>query len=224
MELEVLEGLGLELEFGGESGDGGFFGGTDGGEGVNAGVDEFTGEVDEVGFVETFDEVGNVAVESVGFVVEIIGGVEVGDLGDGLDADVEATEGVGFGGGEVVVGDLTAEEFGEFGLDEVEEFFGGFEVDFAVEIPGGVAGADGGSAAHAVDEAFFAGLTEDATVHGTSEDVVEGFHGDEFGGVEAAGGDPGEAETEIAGVFATDELGVAGMEVVLGDVEPVASF
>ena len=51
-------------------------------------------------------------------------------------------------------------------MDELEELGGGFGVDFAVKVPGGVVPAVAEVAAHTIDEAALTGLAEDAAVHG----------------------------------------------------------
>ena len=97
---------------------------------------------------------------------EVSVGVIIGDLVDGLGAHLVAAGGVGFGGGEILFAEMAGEELLELLVDKLEEFGGGFGVDFAVKVPGGVVPAVAEVAAHTIDETAFTGLTEDAAIHG----------------------------------------------------------
>ena len=88
----------------------------------------------------------------------------------------------GFGSGKILFAEMPGEELLELLVDELEEFGGGFGVDFAVKVPGGVVPAVAEVAAHTIDEAALTGLTEDAAVHSAVEDMVEAAHSVNFGG------------------------------------------
>ena len=93
----VFFGGGLEVELGVEVGDDGFFDGRDYSEGADAGIGEFASETDHGVFVDVFDHFGHVVIEFDVVVAEIILGVVVGDLADGLGAHLVAAQSVGLG-------------------------------------------------------------------------------------------------------------------------------
>ena len=87
----------------GEGGDGGLVFGRDGDEGVDAAAGKFTGEIDTGGTSNFFDDVGDAGEFFDVIGDEVIIGVVIRDLIDGLGAHLVAAKGVRFGGNDVSI-------------------------------------------------------------------------------------------------------------------------
>ena len=79
---------------------------ADSDESVDAGADELASELDDFGFIDGADDVGDFGVifDFVGF--EITLSIDVGDLGDSLGRHLETPQSIAFCGGEVRLADF----------------------------------------------------------------------------------------------------------------------
>lgn len=163
--ISRVEMLLCESEFFGEFIDKGFFDGADGDESVDIASEEFAGDADDFVFIDIADEGGHARIFLEGTVSEVSVGIVIGDLADGLSADLITAGGVRFCIFDIFVTEVASENFSKFFMDKLEKFDGVFGINFTVEVPGGIVPAIADVAAHAIDETVFAGLAEDAAAH-----------------------------------------------------------